>query len=1509
MIVSLLNRNSISSITLPDKVRGKFSIPIAKNIAIDIEGIDENWVLKSNKKVKILKSNNQFTDECNLEDMGIYRLQIKGLNDKNFIFAESSSDDRVELKKYLVSGDIVLNIGRSGDNQIVIANDYVSATHAQLVYKNGKWIISDKNSSNGTYVNGKRVNQCELNIGDVIYIMGVLIVVGNKLIAINNPDSKVKVNTLRLIEFIPQPAEVLEEVDFDDIEEELFYRSPRFKRDIETHTFKIDSPPNSQVGDEMPIMMAIGPSLTMGMASMATAVYGIQQGNIMSAITSGCMLLGTVLWPIISKKYESKRKKKKEALRVEKYKEYLERIKQSFLEETEKQREIILENNVNNDECERRVLNVSRNLWERSLGQNDFLKLNVGIGNVPLDIEVQYPERKFEIERDELEEELLNFCEEPHLVSNVPINISLFENNITGIIGNKKRVIDFVNSLILQLSTLYSYDEVKLAFIYDEKIDDNALNYVKWLPHIWNDERTFRFLAKNIDDIKELSSYLKSEFELRTELKNDEIKDKKPYYIIFSFSKELALRADILKSIYESKDNLQFSVVTAYDELKNLPKECSNVVDLNDDIAKIYDKNDISGNHIEFTPNLYSGNNLNKLSVSMSNIKLDMGEGDYVLPKMITFLEMFNVGKIEHLNILNRWKENNPVKTLEAQVGVDTIGDSFKLDLHEKYHGPHGLVAGMTGSGKSEFIMTYILSLAINYHPDEVAFVLIDYKGGGMAKTFEKLPHTAGIITNLDGASINRSLISIQSELKRRQAIFAETSKKSGISNIDIYKYQKMYRDGTVDEPLQHLFIISDEFAELKTQQPEFMTQLVSAARIGRSLGVHLILATQKPSGVVDDQIWSNAKFKACLKVQDKADSMDMLKRPEAAELQDTGRFYLQVGYNELFKLGQSAWSGAPYYPSDKVETQEDNSIDVIDNVGRIVATAKMDKRNTVLKPKKQVDAITEYISDLAEQENIKIRPLWLDPIPSVIYVDALEEKYNWSKTEYINPIVGEYDDPMNQRQNVLTLPLTEQGNTVVYGMPGSGKTTFVTTMMYSLMKNYTPKELNLYILDFSSETLTSFSKAPHVGDVVLSHENEKVLNLIKLLLGQIQTRKKLFADFGGDIISYNKNSSNKVPSIVVVINNYAAFSELYEDYENEMLNLTREGTKYGIYFVMTATGTNAVRFRILQNIGQSYVLQLTDETDYSGILGKTGGLVPSKFKGRGLCKNDSIYEFQIASSFESENQFAEIRNFCSSLNEKYADQNARKIPVLPDKVDMEFIEPYVKSGSLKLPVGVETSSLEVNCYDFSKNIISFIQSESDDEHIDFASMLINVISEKAHINTVVFDPLNLLNHTDKVKSFSSKNDNVSGVDSLFEVILNRHNAIKDAEEQGTDIPKYDLCVYVFESLNALKEILDEQGNEKINLILEKCNDKMNIRFIIAESSKGVSSYNFEKWFKSNVSANDALWIGNGITDQYYLKINKTTPDMNEDISAEYGFAVNKGKAVKIKLINDGGVE
>lgn len=510
------------------------------------------------------------------------------------------------------------------------------------------------------------------------------------------------------------------------------------------------------------------------------------------------------------------------------------------------------------------------------------------------------------------------------------------------------------------------------------------------------------------------------------------------------------------------------------------------VIEIDERISKIYDKNDISGRQTEFVADIGIGNELSEVVKAAANIKMDIADQTYSLPNVITFLEMFGVNKIEHINPLMRWKENNPTISLAAPIGVDTMGELFYLDLHEKFQGPHGLVAGMTGSGKSEFIITYILSMAANYHPDEVAFILIDYKGGGLTGAFEdeekgiKLPHLAGTITNLDGAAVKRSLISIQSELRRRQAIFNNARRVSNEGTMDIYKYQKLYRDKVVTEPVPHLFIISDEFAELKSQQPEFMEQLISTARIGRSLGVHLILATQKPSGVVDDQIWSNSRFRVCLKVQDKADSNDMIKRPDAAELSNTGRFYLQVGFNEFFALGQSAWCGAPYNEDGVSDKNVDNSIKVIDSIGRVVKEVKPPKKEGNSKQRqKQIVAMVKYLSGLAKEENISVRPLWLNPIPAMIYPEKLIKKYNIKNgaAHELNPVIGELDDPFNQNQEILTLPFSSCGNILVYGVAGAGKLTMLTTMVYELIRVHSAEYLNIYILDFGAETLRMFEK------------------------------------------------------------------------------------------------------------------------------------------------------------------------------------------------------------------------------------------------------------------------------------------------------------------------------------------------------------------------------------------------------------------------------------------------
>ena len=581
---------------------------------------------------------------------------------------------------------------------------------------------------------------------------------------------------------------------------------------------------------------------------------------------------------------------------------------------------------------------------------------------------------------------------------------------------------------------------------------------------------------------------------------------------------------------------------------------------------------------------------------------------------------------------------NNPVNSLSVPIGIHGDGEIFKLDLHEKFHGPHGLIAGMTGSGKSEFIITFILSMCLNFSPTEVSFVLIDYKGGGLTGAFEnkltgiKLPHLAGTITNLDKAEIKRSLSSIESELKRRQELFNKAKLQLNESTIDIYKYQKLYRDGKISEPISHLFIISDEFAELKSQQAEFMDELISAARIGRSLGVHLILATQKPSGIVDDQIWSNSKFKVCLKVQEKADSMDVIKCPDAASLKNVGRFYLQVGYNDYFAMGQAAYTGAKYVPRDVISKTVDRSIAFINNIGDTEKSIETShKENNEISLGEELPNILKYICEAAKSKNMVADKLWLDKIPSEIFVNDLINKYAFKPVKWdIKTIIGEYDDPSNQRQDLLTLDFNNAGNTLIYGI--DGKEIMLASIIYSLIITHGPDEINFYIIDFGTEIFGMFKGAPQVGDVIFVNENEKLVNLFNTINKELEIRKKLFIDYNGDYNLYIKNSGKTLPRYIVIINNYEIFNENYEDYVDIVSSLSRECERYGISFIITASGVNSVRGKTSQNFGNQLCLQFNDPSDYSNILGSTHGMVPSDILGRGLVKlKGELYEYQTA--------------------------------------------------------------------------------------------------------------------------------------------------------------------------------------------------------------------------------------------------------------------------------------
>ena len=1546
MKLTLLSHKEISTLYLPEKCAGRYWIRSrnddGKQIdVISVEALraikaneEDKWIIKSNRRFVIVDKDDKLVQSAPLSLLALYKIQSADGKMRFTLFTEPLTLNRKQYTGYNVVGDAAeITIGRNEKNGICYSNKYTSDTHASIIFSANGVYVKDLGSTNHTFVNGESVQQQQLSIGDVVYIMGLQIIITKNGLFMNNPDGKANVQTTALRVFnAPAFNNInLSEEEFEDVFPEHYYRSPRFKHDVDVFELKVDTPPNPQNNDEMPMIMLIGPSMTMGMASVASGVFSVTsaigQGNITSAIPSlvmcVSMLLGTMMWPIATRFYQKKTRIRKEAKRQETYTEYLNQLEQMVALETARQEHVLRANDVNTESCATRILSSVPQIWERTPKHTDFLSLRLGLGNVPFKAKIQYSERKFTVEQDNLTEMMCDFGEQKRLLTNVPVCLPLADRFISGIYGDKSTLYSYARSLILQLVTLHSYDEVKIVLLYDESREED-FSFARWLPHTMNNERTIRYITTNSDETKELSGNLDSIIEYRKNLPDNKLSDEIPYYIVICLDKDLASKAECVRRILDNKTNINFSVLAIYERLVDLPKECMAVAEIENGVGNLTVINDVSEPPLPFKIDAPHRIDIGRITNVLANTFIETSGSDFILPKKYTFFEMLDIGMVEHINIADNWSSNDPTKSLAATVGVDKYGEPLKLDLHENAHGPHGLIAGMTGSGKSEFIITYILSMALNYHPYEVAFILIDYKGGGMAKSFENIPHTAGVITNLDGNGIKRSLVSMRSELHRRERIFRDTSIKYNVSNIDIYKYQKLFREGKVSEPLPHLLIISDEFAELKKEQPDFITELTSTARVGRSLGVHLILATQKPGGVVDDQIRSNSRFKICLKVQDSSDSHEMLGRPEAASLVDTGRFYLQVGYNELFEIGQSAWAGAPYYPSQKTIKELDDAVSVINTSGIVIAEANTNRFANVIDPPKQLDVITNYIAKYCKEEKIDRWKMWLDPIEPIIFVDKLAEKYKGTMSgKYeLNPIAGEYDDPAHQRQNILRIPITSEGNVVVYGSAGSGKTMFVEAMCYSLMREHTPNEVNLYIMDFGAETFTAFAESPFVGDVILSYETDKVNNLFQMMARKLKNRKKILSGFGGNLAQYNMQSEKTEPNIVVIINNFASFSELYDERLGEVSYLTREGTKYGIYFVLTCTGVNNVRFNMLQNFKLLYCLQMNNTDDYSSVVGRTEGLYPEKFKGRGIFRidKDALVEFQTASIIESTIPYPAIRIYCTKLMELYSDYHAQR--VLPTKITEQFLAPYiVKRGDLScIPVGVEKDSGKISYYDFSSVVTLALSNNQEWKH--FSDKLASMIAQKGHVKTIVLSPIGGESRNTEFLRFCCSEEECGKAvcDIVFNVICTRNNKYKTQIRNNEQPEIYEPLFVVIKSMDSLKKILDgfvpsvEQNIiEDINklnglynslqFMMARCIKEYNVHFLVCENAGLVDTFAIEKWYEAHISKNDGLWIGNGISSQYKLSINYTSRDFSAVLESDSGFVIKNSTAVMVKYL------
>ena len=1519
MIVTLIGKDTIYKTRLPKTAMGNYWLTgdNGKKL-INIEAENGTWTINSSTHVKVLnpqsvkslnvakiaKNEANIVQKVNLLEYSIHYLYIGDLSNNVFVLycAPLFEDNFINLKMNTLQE---IKIGSGNDNDIIYQNPLVKPHQARIFLSNGKILIENYDDNFGTFINNTSVGNTQklLFNGDIIYIMGLEIILVGHNVFINNPFNKVGFNkeVFEIDTYIPKLVDRNgEDEEGEDLElyseDDYFARAPRIVNLIERETVKIDPPPQNQNKEGMPLIYVLGSSLTMGLISVVTMASTIDRmasgestfkDSIFSILISLAMLASMILFPILNRRYDKKQKEKMEKTRQDRYTNYINSKIKQIDEIMEKQSNVLFENYISAEECAKTISEKGQRLWERKIENNDFLTVRVGIGDLPLNAEIQYPAKEFTMEDDNLVEILNTIANKSKILKNVPITYSLVEKNISALIvkNNTKLQEKFVQNLIIQLVALHSYTDLKIVFFLNEETA-RKMEHLKTLPHIWDDTRQVRFWADNYDDMKEISSYLDAELTSRSNIKNNDINYKsfRPYYLIITDDYKKIENLEIMNKLLGMKTNLGFSLFCITDNLLHLPNECKVFISLDKEKGLLYENEMTYDAEKEFKFDSTYTFFFENIGRQLSNIPIKLtSSGKNALPSTYTFLEMYDAGKIEQLNALERWRTNDSTISLKAPIGIDSAGMPIVLDIHEKFHGPHGLIAGSTGSGKSEFIITYILSLAVNYHPDDVNIIIIDYKGGGLAGAFKKgkiqLPHLVGTITNIETVGLQRSLASIQSELRRRQIKFNEARDKTNEGTIDIYKYQKLYHNGIVDEPIPHLLIISDEFAELKQQQEDFMNELISVARIGRSLGVHLILATQKPAGVVNEQISSNSRFRICLKVQDSSDSIDVIKRPDAANLKSAGQFYMLVGNNEYFTLGQSAWAGAPYIPSDTIKKNVDNSVKFVSNVGTVIKDVDDTKKVKNNSNGEQLTNIVKYLSDLASKENIKEKPLWMENIPELIFIDKIREKYHiTSKATEINPVIGEFDDPYNQRQGPVMVDFSKSGNIIIYGNAESGKESLVSTLVYDIMTNYTADYVQMYLLDFGSEALKIFKDSPTVGDVVFQNDSEKINRLFDMLQKELKDRTKIISDYGGDYNLYITTSDKAMPMLVIVINNYEAFSEGYgNQYDDLLLSLSRDGAKCGIVFLFTASTYNDVRFRLSQNFRQKLALQVNNSDDYLNIFDNVGKKRPSHYFGRGLVKMEDIYEFQTARICKSEEWNTFINRKIDELKSN-AKVFAKKIPVLPKVVNVEDIKGQINNLS-KVPIGLDRKTIEICTYDFN-DLVTIITGKNIEIQALFVSNLIDILKTIKNVEVILLDVEKLI---------KTENDSLE---------LNLQNFLL---EMNNDIQKEKTVICIIIGIDKfLNDIID---NTKFDEILKKAEQLKKYKFILVDSVSKIKNREYDSWFTNFASKDSGIWVGNGITDQYLINVNANIGSLNNNCGQSFGYKVKREIPTEVKLL------
>ncbi len=1029
----------------------------------------------------------------------------------------------------------------------------------------------------------------------------------------------------------------------------MFNRPPRIQTPRKEYELALIPPP--QIPPKPTINWAtVGlPIFAVGLV-LALMIFFSKSTSYLSYAMFLPFMLASVVASVISWRSQTKQNRVIRQSQIAAFGSELENKGNKIDDYKSKQLATQLQINPSPQECLEIVSREETRVGERRPADGDFLTFRLGLGTGDSQIRVKgIPTENRDPGYGSLYDEADKLMEHAKMLEHAPVLCDLKEVGSIGVAGKVDDLREFGWAAAVQLLTHHWPAELNIAAFSSFVETENW----KWLNQVRHKSPIFQHA---VIELRQTQGVKKALVILEEELR----RRKSVFVNLRAIGSErvthvnlpaLVVIFDRVSGVYNHaafalllKEGRELGVYGIFltDSVEEIPAECGAIV-LIETTGISYRKtgeNQQSINKIE--PDRMSVASVETYSNKLASIKWLIPQQVTEPPEHLTLLELFPYARLDDLPLASWWGGKHPFGYLRAPIGKFSPTAELIFDLNESDtgHGPHGLIGGMTGSGKSELLKTMILSLALTHHPYDLNFALVDYKGGGAFDGFEALPHVVGVITDIQNHAdyATRVIQSLAWEVKRRERILADARKNFDLTSAHIDEYRAKLK---VKIPIPRLIIIFDEFAEFQEHHQEESKKLINIARVGRSLGIHLILCTQNPMGkAVDQQVRDNSKFTICLKVKTPETSKGLVNIPDAVQLR-TGEAYFHVDGPQKFKV---AYTRSEFSLSKAVNSD---------------TNATTPYRKYQIQEVSEAQAIIEEISLQDRELAIPIPPkIWQEPLPDLLTLSDLirssGENPNWTGTgwaqdNHASPSLplGLLDDPLHQKQPVFAV----RDHLLLFGASGSGKSTALLTAAMSIGMMYSPAEAHIYCFDISGQSplkLLETSGMPHLprqGGIIHGSDIERSNRLFKMLRTIIVERGKKIAS---KQIQTSKARIQEPYTFVLIDGISKQFNNDNPGFQQQLDFVMRHGAALGVYVLLTGNLSidvpEALRadrnIILLQGIAPGEILSLVGRAPETYQKKVAAGQEPGL--GRGILNANPALEFQCAMPFAPEEQTLE---------------------------------------------------------------------------------------------------------------------------------------------------------------------------------------------------------------------------------------------------------------------------